>query len=402
MKRIVTYFVLFCTPVFFLFSSCKEGKYIDTPGGGETEEVEFKLLSPSEMTFDAEGGAGVIQYELNNPAGDGTIDISPKDGWAGSFDTSKEGEISFSVEENTAKEERTCILKISYIYDGNSSKFFDVVIKQSAAEDVPQEAAFVITVDKDKVTYSTADCNVSPKDPEMTYITMVVKKSIVEKFEGDDKAWFDDDIRIFESDAGMFGMSLKDYLENYKMQKGNLDYRASGLTPSTEYWCYAYGIEFDESGNPVMLTPIVKEEFTTSTPSSNPDDFIIQVSAVGETGVELLIIPYSDEVLYYYDNIPSEYLDKYSGTAEERLAQYGYDYIHPFLGMWTVENFGWYGSQAKNFWNIKPDKTYFAYAYILNDDGSAKDGKVWYKEYTMASLSSADKMSVGHLRPESR
>lgn len=400
MRRFLTYFLLFSAPAFILLSSCQKDNTPEETPEEETENVGFKLISSAEMTFAAEGGAGVIQYELKNPAQDGSIEITPADGWAGSFDTSKEGEISFTVSENTEKEERSCTLKVSYIYDGNSSKFFDVVIKQSAAEEIPQGDAFVVTVGNE--TYSTADCSIRPEDKEMTFITMVVKKSIMEIFEGDDEAWFQDDMRIFESEAGMYGMSLQDYLEGYKLHKGDLDYRASGLTPSTEYWCYVYGMEFDESGSPVMLTSIVKQGFTTTTPSSNPEDFTIQVSAIGETGIELLVIPYSDEVLYYYDNIPAESLDKYSGTMEEKLDQYGYDYINPLLGMWGIEDFGWYGSQAKNFWNINPTKDYYAFAYILDSDGGAKDGKVWYEGYSMSSLGAVGKAAANCLRPESR
>lgn len=402
MKQYLTKFALLCASALMLFVSCEK----DKPDGGDPDSgknnVEFKLTSSAEMTFEAAGGAGKIQYELKNAAQDGVIDITPKDGWVSSFDTNTPGEINFTVSENTVREDRSCTLKVSYNYDGNSSKFFEVVIKQSAAPGIPQGDAFVITIDEKSVTFATAGCTVVPNDKDMTFISMVVKKSIVEKFEGNDEAWFEDDMLIFESQASMYGISLKDYVENYKLQKGELNYTASGLTPSTEYWCYAYGMEFDESGNPVMLTSITKKEFTTATPSADPDQFTLEVSAIGETGIQLLVVPYSDDVLYYYDNIPGDNLDKYSGTMEEKLAQYGYDYIHPLLGMWGIEDFGWYGSQAKSFWNIHPTKTYYAFAYILNDDGGAKDGKVWYQEYSMPTLKSPMRMVMDLTRPEAR
>lgn len=400
MKRILTAIALFGASALVMLTSCQKPEQGKEDGG--TETVEFRLLSSPEMTFPYEGGTDTIFYELKNAVADGVIEVTPADGWAGSFDVSTEGEIVFSVSENTATEERNCTLRVSYLYGENSSLYFDVAVKQNAAEDVPPvEDAFTITVDNE--AYATADCNVVPKDPEMPFISMVVKKSIVEKYLDDQEAWFEEDMLIFSQQATMYGLAFQDYVENYKLNYGTLDYRASGLTPSTEYWCYAYGMEFDDNGDPVMLTAMVLEGFTTETPDSDPDEFILEVSAVGSNGIQLLVIPYSDDVLYYYDNIREESLVEYTGTMEERLEQYSCDYIQPWInsGMYTIEDFGWYGSQAKTFWNILPGKTYYAFAYILESDGSAKDGKVWYQEYTMESLAGAPvQVMADAVRPE--
>lgn len=405
MKRFLIYAASFCASALMLTVSCQKPEPVD-PGepGNPDGSVEFNLLSESEMQIPYQGGNDTIFYELKNAVGDGVIDIIPKDGWIGSFDTSVDGQIAFTVEENPDDEERTCTLRVSYLYGGNNSVFFEVTVTQAAVVLPSGDDAFEITVDENSVTFATADCHVVPADQEMSFISMVVKKSIVEDFveSGDDEAWFEDDMLIFAQTASMYGVALRDYVEGYKLQHGTLDYRAAGLTPSTEYWCYAYGMEFNENDDPVMLTSIVKKEFTTKTPESDPDEFVIEVSAVGEKGVQMLVIPYSDDVLYYYDNINGEYLDNLSGTIEERLEEYSYNYISPWLGYYTIEDFGWFGSQAKTFWNIESNKTYYAYAYILEADGSAKDGKVWYQEYTMESLSGVSGVAANAVRPEYR
>lgn len=392
MKRFFIYAASFCASALMLTVSCQKPEPVDPDEPNPDGSVEFTLLSESEMHFSYQGGNDTIFYELKNAAADGVIDITPKDGWVGSFDTSVEGQIVFTVEENSEKEARNCTLRVAYTYGGNSSVFFDVVINQDAAESVPggDGGEFLITIDESTITYTTADCHIEPADPEMAYMALVVEKSIVAGFVDDDEAWFEDDMNIYLNNASIYGLALRTYLEEYMLRYGTIDFRAASLTPSSDYWCYAYGVDFDDNDNPVLLTSICKEEFTTGTPASDPDDFVIEVSKLGETSVSILYIPYSDDVLYYFDNLSEEYhLKDYTGTIEERIEQHCYNYINGLLGYWTVEDFGYYGPYTYTFSNLVKEYTYYACAYILNDDGSAKDGKVWYVKYTLADLANA-------------
>lgn len=128
--------------MFGLFSMTSCNKPEPENGGDDPTSggsVEFTLLSDGEMQFPCQGGSDTIFYELKNAAADGYLDISPKDGWVGSFDTSVEGQIVFTVNENTEAEERTCTLRVSYVYNQSNSLYFDVAVTQEGQTDVPDD-----------------------------------------------------------------------------------------------------------------------------------------------------------------------------------------------------------------------------------------------------------------------
>lgn len=61
------------------------------------------------------------------------------------------------------------------------------------------------------------------------------------------------------------------------------------------------------------------------------------------------------------------------GSIEERLVEWTYDWMSVYLamGMYAIEDLGVYGKQSVPFKIEDLEDTYYAFAYLLNDDATA-------------------------------
>lgn len=73
------------------------------------------------LTVPMEGGEAVIEYRIVNPVEGGTILAEPTENWLGGFNYDTPGRIVFNVDENTADEDRSSIVTLTYTYDENES-----------------------------------------------------------------------------------------------------------------------------------------------------------------------------------------------------------------------------------------------------------------------------------------
>lgn len=73
------------------------------------------------LTVPMEGGEAVIEYRIVNPVEGGTISAEPTENWLGGFNYDTPGRIVFNVDENTADEDRSSIVTLTYTYDENES-----------------------------------------------------------------------------------------------------------------------------------------------------------------------------------------------------------------------------------------------------------------------------------------
>lgn len=82
---------------------------------------EIDLGKLMNLTVPMEGGEAVIEYRIVNPVEGGTISAKPTENWLGGFNYDTPGRIVFNVDENTADEDRSSIVTLTYTYDENES-----------------------------------------------------------------------------------------------------------------------------------------------------------------------------------------------------------------------------------------------------------------------------------------
>ena len=108
-----------------LFVSCEE------PTPEQPDVVTFKLTSAANVSFAAEGGEGVITYELTNATDLTPLKAEAADAWV-TINTVG-AEIAYSVAANALNEARTTTIVISY-----NDLSGEVTIKQEAAAVAPK------------------------------------------------------------------------------------------------------------------------------------------------------------------------------------------------------------------------------------------------------------------------
>lgn len=112
MKKYLMPLFLVLVPV---LSGCEKEPDVNT----SLPEIDLgKLMN---LTVPMEGGEAVIEYRIVNPVEGGTISAEPTENWLGGFNYDTPGRIVFNVDENTADEDRSSIVTLTYTYDENES-----------------------------------------------------------------------------------------------------------------------------------------------------------------------------------------------------------------------------------------------------------------------------------------
>ena len=112
MKKYLKPLFLALVPV---LSGCEKEPDVNT----SLPEIDLgKLMN---LTVPMEGGEAVIEYRIVNPVEGGTISAEPTENWLGGFNYDTPGRIVFNVDENTADEDRSSIVTLTYTYDENES-----------------------------------------------------------------------------------------------------------------------------------------------------------------------------------------------------------------------------------------------------------------------------------------
>lgn len=112
MKKYLMPLFLALVPV---LSGCEKEPDVNT----SLPEIDLgKLMN---LTVPMEGGEAVIEYRIVNPVEGGTILAEPTENWLGGFNYDTPGRIVFNVDENTADEDRSSIVTLTYTYDENES-----------------------------------------------------------------------------------------------------------------------------------------------------------------------------------------------------------------------------------------------------------------------------------------
>lgn len=112
MKKYLMLLLVALVPV---LSGCEKEPDVNT----SLPEIDLgKLMN---LTVPMEGGEAVIEYRIVNPVEGGTISAKPTENWLGGFNYDTPGRIVFNVDENTADEDRSSIVTLTYTYDENES-----------------------------------------------------------------------------------------------------------------------------------------------------------------------------------------------------------------------------------------------------------------------------------------
>ena len=109
------YLLLLFVALVPVLSGCEKEPDVNT----SLPEIDLgKLMN---LTVPMEGGEAVIEYRIVNPVEGGTISAEPTENWLGGFNYDTPGRIVFNVDENTADEDRSSIVTLTYTYDENES-----------------------------------------------------------------------------------------------------------------------------------------------------------------------------------------------------------------------------------------------------------------------------------------
>lgn len=363
-------------------TSC-EVNLVQQPAGSDSPRIV--CLEDGPVKVSAAGGSAKIAYEIKNPVDGGKIGASAACDWIKDFDFSEDGAVKFTVSSNPMASPRTAKVTVYYNYSG-SSAYFVAEVEQEGSSDA---ATFNITVDGVEMT--TAYCHVRPSDKDLTYISLVIKQEIFNRYADDDE-FFQSEIEYFNSIAVMMGTDLYNLITIRYQQQGDLDYQPTGLDPSTDFYCYAYGFTFDENKNFTRVTDIFKVPFSTKTPEAPEEGLDVTVDYSG-TSATVLVVPANDDDLFYLDCISVERLSGYTGSVSDKLVAYGNDYIKMNMSLgFAPEKIGWYGAKSYSFANLKPGVVHYGFAFIMDKKTGMGISEAYYKEFTPGSASSAPSM----------
>lgn len=196
-------------------------------------------LSRTEVSVPAEGGSYSVAYRVVNPTEGAKISVSqPEVGWVSDVAFDDE-EISFTVSENEAAEERSADVVVSY--PGVSPDAVFTIVQEPG---VP--APFTIMLKENNPASFVVD--IIPLDKEMYYVAFGTTQEYLDQNGIDsDEALYQDDLTYFKN-LGMYAS---------QGDKTGAEFSAS---PDTETVLYVYGINPETSER---ITDIVYEKFTT-------------------------------------------------------------------------------------------------------------------------------------------
>lgn len=261
-------------------------------------------VNETEVRMTCNGGTAKVTYTIENPVDGETLEASCQEDWISGIDTSVDGEVSFSIAANQS-DERTASLKLTY---AGITRTVDVIQEAQAA---PFE------VDVENITETSADIVVTPLDPQMSYLPMVIEKEEADKFATDEEL-FKSIVDNFTKVAGNYGLSLEEFLmETQALSVGKSTANITMLKVSREHIAIAVGMDYE--GN--MLTGIVRENFRTL--DVVMIDITFEISYVVDgPDVEMSVTPSINDQLYYFNALPADKVDSYGKPLEEVMQDF--------------------------------------------------------------------------------
>ena len=102
---------------------------------GEEPAPAISITTEDPLALAADGGSYTIEYEITDPAEDGSISADAGDaGWITDINCDTDGAITFSVAANDTEEERQATITVTYTYNGTETVSGSIGVVQEANE----------------------------------------------------------------------------------------------------------------------------------------------------------------------------------------------------------------------------------------------------------------------------
>lgn len=328
-----------------------------------------------------------ITYSIENPSEKLSVNIQTESDWIShNTEKSKDGIIGLDITPNLSEESRNATITVCY---GPAQE--NVTIKQEGTKkEEPIDLSFEISMDE--IGTTTASFTVKPSNDDDTYLAMVVEKDYFDSF-GSEEAYFQDDLKYFETMAEKNGVSLQEYLEAVVLISGTQTIPLSKLTPETAYYVYCYGLTADAE----KTTEIFKKEFTTEGTQKVEADFEIS-SVVKGTEVDLSVTPSNKDIRYISDVVASAAIVDGLFTIEDLYQEY----INQYIYVWTaygkspqecLDEITLFGDQTLHY-SLDENTEYIGFAIGVSEDAILNTELSQEKFTTTEVVPSDNKISI--------
>lgn len=325
--------------------------------GCQKEEAPVTELTLQSETLEvsAEGGIFTMSYSISNPVEGAEVEAACSSGWLHDFDCSKEGEISFTVDENPeVGQTRAATVTVSY-NDGAIEKEFSVIQGEGI-----EKAPFDIEVTEIGMDYAVA--TITPSDPDMTWHALAYEAWVLDEDRTVDEA-IQEFLAAYQFVASMAGMDFETFMKSEILVTGTQTITFDQLAVGADHYIMALGMAPDGT----VLTDVVLEPFTTE--SIDMQDVTFDVTCdVDGPNVVLHTMPSDDNVRYYTDvKLKSDWADgpDIQGWIQTLIWRGS---VTGKTREQVIEEISSYGKVDKEMY-LNANTEYYAFAVAINDEG---------------------------------
>lgn len=258
--------------------------------------------------------------------------------------------------------------------------------------DMPYEPTADFLLEVSDVTSTSCHFSVKPSDKEMSYVVMLVEKSEFDAFE-DEYAYQDNDLEWFNTKALEEGKSLKEWLEGF-LHKGDFEADEAGLMPESEYYLYAYGLNYEG----YFTTGVTKIGFSTPEIVRKEMSFEIAVTDIGITQAKVSVKASEKDGMFFMNVFSMQQYQEWGGdqTAFANHAAALVDY-YATMGRTLEEivtNLSSVGEDAVVFDGLTADTEYMAYAVGIDENFFLNTAPVIVKFTTRQAVQSENTFTI--------
>lgn len=188
----------------------------------------------------------------------------------------------------------------------------------------PQPSDCTITITVSDIDASEASVHFVPSDDGTRYFYAVLEKELFDKAQAGEGI-FADDQAFFAYMAQMDNQTVEQTIRQMTVA-GTKNQRYISLTPETDYYAYAYGLEPDG----LVTTELYAEPFRTGAPERRECTFEILIEGVTAHEATVSIIPSDKELTYLGQYITDEQIEQ---GGDGNLATYYANYFRAMADM---------------------------------------------------------------------
>lgn len=361
---------------FFALTALIAGSSLCLISCNKEEQLPDPTFSIQEnFEIPAEGGSFSVEYTVENPVADLTVQASSDSEWINSIDCQTFGTISFTAEgyfDETAPREATVSIKYGEIER-------KMTVTQSA-----RKAYFTIEVTD--IDYTSFNVSVKSEDKDMPYTALVTDRESFDQYTSDQEL-INSAIEAWKENASNLEMPLEEYL-SHMLMKGDMENMTTlDRYPGKEYAIFVFGIDYDLT----VLTRIYSTYVTSKTPEILDISYDMSVDVKG-ADADIHIVPSDLGQSYYLDVITKEEFEEASSISYWQ--SYFVDNIHlnRLLFNKTPEETmapNMHTGEADVTFSLEPEKEYVAIAMAASDQGVVFS-EISSKEFSTGKVNLSD------------